>query len=619
MPLRMILAPHPRLYASRKQLERLRVTPDHPLLAAAARKVARDAAEYVLGAAFTYNEATHNAHLIRARMMQNRIVTLLVERFRTGRPRCRDAVVRHVEELERWTHWSWIAARKNQNHPNDIFDLSYGENSATLAIAYDWLYDALSKPERARLVELARRRALIPFLKNTGKKTRAWWFGKPDSNWNTVCAGGAGMLALAMYEEAPEAREVLKRAEVSIAPYLRHLQATSGGWPEGIGYWNYGMRYAFMYLLSHENATGRRHAGLRQPATKASLYFPFDFCPQGVPASFGDVNSWSPLPFHYAVAERLGCRDLLAQLDEASTRAQARSQLWPDAAELLVFHPRKAPLRVARPVAAPCAKLYRGLDWGILADRWPAPNLYLSIRGGTTKVPHSHRDLLSFHLVADGEKMVHNIGVEEYLDSTFGSRRFELFETMPASKNTLLINGVGISGDSTVKTELVRRGGLRGIRIDATEAMGKSRDGNAAAFCGRLFLLLGADAALLVDRIETKFPARMETRLHTQARVKLGKDGALLTGQRAKLGVAYASNVPSVLCTAQVAPTLPGKGASLLRWCTKTCGQTAVTFATLFARGAEAAEVRVRVKGQALRIETIVGKRTISLLLSARL
>jgi hypothetical protein len=336
----MPLSPHPRLYASRAQLESLRVAPAHPLLADAARQVARDAAEYVLGASFAYNEATHNAHLVRARTMQKRIVTLLVERFRSGQPRCRDAVVRHVEEMDRWTHWSWIAARKNQNHPNDIFDLSYGENSATLAIAYDWLYDALSLSERKRLVEIARRRALVPFLKNTGKKDRSWWFGKPDTNWNTVCAGGAGMLALAMYEEAPEAREVLKRAEASVAPYMRHLKATGGGWPEGIGYWNYGMRYAFMYLLSHERATGRTHPLLRQAETRASLYFPLDFCPHGVPSSFGDVNRWSPLPFHYAAAERLGCRDLLAQLDEANTRAKSMSDVWPDAPELPVLYPR---------------------------------------------------------------------------------------------------------------------------------------------------------------------------------------------------------------------------------------------------------------------------------------
>src|SRR6185503_6503117 len=128
-------------------------------------------------------------------------------------------------------------------------------------------------------------------------------------------------------------------------------------------------------------------------------------------------------PFHYAAAERFGMRDLTTSLDRA-TASDGMRGVWPDDAELLVLHPRRA--NNARVVhEKPFAKLYPGLHWGVLADRWPEPGLYLSIRGGTTEVPHSHRDLLSFHLVAGGEKMIENIGVEEYLDSTFGARRFE--------------------------------------------------------------------------------------------------------------------------------------------------------------------------------------------------
>ncbi|MCW8131453.1 MAG: heparinase II/III family protein [Planctomycetota bacterium] len=599
MPTR--LAEHPRLYASREQLERLREPAPLPMLAQAARRVAKDAAGFTLGERIDYDATTHNAHLWRARFNQQRVVALLVERFRTGQRRFRDAAVRHLCAMDGWPHWSWIAERAGKNHPNDIFDLSYGENAATMALGFDWLFYALSDEERARIVDIARRRALIPFLKNTEKKNRSWWYGKPDTNWNTVCAGGAGMLALAMYEFAPEAREAVARAEESVGPFMRLLKDTQGGWPEGLGYWNYGMRYAFMYLLSHERATGRRHPLLAHPSVKASLYFPLQFCPRGVPASFGDINQWSPLPFHYAAAERLGARDLPAELDkqwpgEARSRRDGppdkRGQRsWPDDAELLILHPRKRPPAGKR--RSMVAKRYAGLDWCALADRWPDPDLFLAIRGGTTEVPHGHRDLLSFHLHAGGERMISNLGCEEYLDTTFSERRYDLFETTPPSKNTILLNGVGITGKSTVKTELVRRAGLPGVRIDATEAMGGSRDGRAALFCGRLFLLLSSEAALIVDRVETRFPARMETRMHTHARVKLLPAGADLRGKRARLGVAYACDVPAVLCTAAGAPTAPGKAATMLRWCTHGRSHTSVTFATLLARGRPGATVAV--------------------------
>src|SRR5262249_32551499 len=135
----------------------------------------------------------------------------------------------------------------------------------------------------------------------------AWWFGHAQSNWNTVCAGGAGMLALAMLDEADdsvarEAREVLARTERSIVPYFKELRRSDGAWPEGTGYWNYGMRYGFMYLLSHERAMGRPHPLLRQRATLQTLEFPLLLCPNAVPCSFGDVNSWAPMSFHLGVA-----------------------------------------------------------------------------------------------------------------------------------------------------------------------------------------------------------------------------------------------------------------------------------------------------------------------------
>jgi hypothetical protein len=579
---------HPRLYASRQQLERLRAVTDHPLLTKAVEKVSKDAVEFLKGETFEYDKGTHNAHLIRARIMQGRIVTLLVEHFRTGDVRYRDAVIRHVEEMDRWTHWSWIAERQSKNDPKDIFDLSYGENSTTLAIAYDWLHASLNDEQRKRFVDIARRRSFVPFLYNTEKKTeeknRSWWFGKPDTNWNTVCAGGAGMLALAMYEEAPEAIEVIKRAEISIGSYMRHLTATSGAWPEGIGYWNYGMRYGYMYILSHEKATNREHPLMQLPEAQSTLSFPIHFCPKGIPCSFGDVNRWSPLPFHYAAAERFKRDDLVALLDSFFNPATDADDTWPNDAEMLVLHPRTAKKILEKPITTPYAQLYQGLDWGILADRWPDPNLYVSVRGGSTKVPHTHLDLMSFHLIFGGQKMVHNLGVDEYLDTTFGPRRFDLFETSAPSKNTILINGVGITQESEVATELIKSGDIQGIRIEATEAFGKSRDGNAASFGGRLFVLLNRDTILIIDRIETKFPARMETRFHTYAQSEIRKDSAQLVSQDVKMNVIFASNVPSVLTSAQDALTTPGKVPTVVRWCTQGRDLTAVTFVTMFTK-----------------------------------
>jgi len=430
----MKLSNHPRLYLN---LSGLPKTFDLPFLQECNAFVAKDAAEYARMTPLKYRRKHHNEHLTRAREVQGRIVTLLARWSQTGQDKFRKAAMEYVRMIGDWEYWSWITWRDNNPAPDAIFDLSYGENSATLAIAYDCLYDTLSDEERELFLNIARERSIASGIKHC-KPGGAWWFGKAESNWNTVCAGGLGMLVVAMYEDIPESDELLAMVEKSFTPYMKHLDDTNGAWPEGIGYWNYGMRYAFMYLLSREAATGKPHRLMELDGVNKTMSFPLDFCPSGQPCSFGDVNSWQPLPFHYAVARRLGRTGIMHSIDSISAAKQARYS-WPNAAEWLALHPDSLP-RQKGGASKSVAKLYEGLDWGILADRMPEPSIYMSVRGGTTRVPHGQQDLLSFNCVIGGEKLLAGVNSGEYLATTFSARRNEIFEISPASKNTLFIN-----------------------------------------------------------------------------------------------------------------------------------------------------------------------------------
>lgn len=560
------LSSHPRLWFGRRELERLREAPSLPILVAAEGLVRQQAEQYVKSPVFDWPVNTHNAHLIRARTNQDRILTLLVRYAQTGNERFRRAVLEHVGEMGRWEYWSWIAWRQQDRRADAIFDLSYGENSATLALAYDWLYDSLSASERRLFLDPARGRAFKAFLTHCERKDKAWWFGKKDCNWNTVCAGGGGMLALAMHDELPEAARVLALAEASVRSYMRYLNATGGGWPEGVGYWNYGMYYAFMYLLSWERATGRKHPLLGAPAVRATLSFPLDFSPNGVPSGFGDSNAWRPMPFHYAIAERLGCHGVLAALDRLDSIAGLRSSPWAGAAQLLLLHPRRPPGRVQE--QRHVARLYRGQDWAILADRMPDPGIYLSLRGGTTEVPHGHMDLTSFQCVVGDEQLISDLPAGEYLDTTFGPRRYELPEMTPGGKNVVLVNGVGVARPSSVKTEKLAVGGRPAFRIDATEAMGRMLDGPLMRFRGRLWVLLRSGSVLIVDGCLLRQFGRVESRLHSFARVRFGKTAAVISGKRRRLSASFACTVPAKLHQAIDALTNPGRAPTMIRWCT---------------------------------------------------
>jgi hypothetical protein len=540
----MKLTPHPRLYISQNHIDRLKVPAESTVLKRALRSVRRMANEFVDDPRIRVDETGHNYHLIRARRMQTRILTLLTAYRLTGKKTLRKTILEDVRVIAGWKYWSWITWRQDDARPSAIFDLSYGENSATLAIAYDLLCDELSESEHDLFVETARKRSLQPYLKQNGGRKKSWYYDSPNSNWNTVCNGGAGMLSLSMMERCPEAGRVLELVDQGVDPFFRSLDG-DGGWPEGIGYWNYGMRYGFMYLLSHERATGRRHPLLKRKGTEATLSFPLTFTPNGQPCSFGDVNGFSPLPFHLAAAERFGRADLLNELDLRLQRDDQTDGTWPDQAETVLLHPRTIPKYVSGKSRS--HHLLKGLDWGYVADRMPEPSVYVSVRGGTTDAPHVHRDLMSFHAVVGGEKLIENIPVQDYIDTTFSPRRFELYETSAGSKNTILINGVGVADKSTVITRKLEGRGYRGFRIDATDAMGSTYDGRVCDFCGRAILLLKSQVILVIDRVEVPHVALVESRMHTFHDVTFRADDATIRGKQNRMYVSYASTDPSLL------------------------------------------------------------------------
>jgi hypothetical protein len=187
------------------------------------------------------------------------------------------------------------------------------------------------------------------------------------------------------------------------------------------------------------------------------------------------------------------------------------------------------------------------------------------------------------------------------MDTTFSPRRYELFDTTPPSKNTILINGVGVTGNSTVTTQPVRLAGAVGFRMEATAAMGVMRDGPAARFCGRLFLLIRGRAALILDRVDLPHVGRVESRMHTLAHVQFASVHARLTGQRHSMHVSYACDVPASLHRAIAPQTPPGPEATMLRWCTQ--GQVpAATLATLLCPGRGPSTLSLATRGGRITI-----------------
>ena len=560
-----------RLLVNRERWERLRRIPSLPLLQQAAAALDELAEAHIRDRDIPVDETGFNWHLGRAQQLQSRVISLLTQYGRTQDRRFREAAMDYVRVMAGWKEWSWTTWR--QGDADTIFDLPYGENSLTLALVLDWLAEELSPEERTLLVNTARERCLLPYLAVNGTPgEESWYFRCPNSNWNTVCSGGAGALALALGDACEESARVLALVEESVRQYFEHME-DDGAWPEGIGYWNYGHRYGYYYLLSHEGAERRPHPLLELPGSRATLRFPLLFSPNGTPASFGDANHFFPAPFHYAAAERYQLGDVIAELDRRFLRMGERGDLTSTnrrlracAAELLLFHPGESAAEIAE-TPWPRVSVQRGVEWSYLADRWPHPRLYASVRGGSTEAPHTHQDLLSLFVVVGDEALIHSVGVDEYVDTTFGRRRYELYEISAAAKNVPLINGVGLPHPGRVKTTTVSGDGWEGMALDATETQWVGTP--VEAFVRSVLMLGGGAAILVLDRAVLRDPALAEARFHTFHHLRRGRASADIRGDRESLHLSFAASVPAALKTGRGLPTQPAREPdSILRWVT---------------------------------------------------
>ncbi|NLD87616.1 MAG: hypothetical protein GX633_05090 [Clostridiales bacterium] len=589
---RIPMKPHPRLYIDEKAVENLRRTDLTPGLALDFQVVDKIANESLANTTIQFNEAGHNSMLIRARYMQTRIYCLLCKFLQTGEEKYRKAVLDHIREIDSWPYWSWFEWRAkcepDWEAPFVSFDLSYGENSMTLGIAYDVLYNTLSPEEKEIFYScLKRHRVITEFLRHCkigrgSGRDMGDWIQNEKCNWITVTCGGMGMLALAFYDELEEARQALALCDLAVMSLMVYADECGGSWPEGLSYYNYTLRYAIAFLISYETATGRRHPAFDLPGTAEMNSFFLNFQPNGIPCTFGDNNTlWEPMGYNYHLAQRLGQTHLCPALDKAARYGQNYGDCWPYAAERLLFSVcddiHKVDLSPKNVV-----KLYPGTNFAVMADSLPSPEFYMAIRGGNTNGAHEHNDLSSFHLVAGEEMFITSLTTDEYLDTTFSPRRDELFEMTPLAKNVLLVNGVGMEMYSQVEQREKSYGEYRGIEMDCSEAMGTSRD----SFCAvdsyiRDFIMLTENAFLIVDRAYLPNPGRFDLRFHTFTAVKKGEKCVVLSGKTGrKIKISFDATKQCLLLIGLDTPTKPKEPSKVIRFASELLHKD-IVYATL--------------------------------------
>jgi hypothetical protein len=424
----------------------------------------------------------------------------------------------------------------NPSHFLDVAEMAHA-----VALGYDWLYDVLSGPERTAVRRALITHALKPALERyRGQKE---WV-TATHNWNLVCNAGMVLVALAIADEERElAAFVLGRALESVKGGVGGF-APDGGWVEGPEYWHYGSRYLVYLLDALETALGTDFGLSRAPGLGETALFRLHFVgPTGLRFNFADAAEREEAAPHLFWLARRFDRPLYAWIERQIT-------VRPQALDLLWFDPRgKGP----RADGTPTDMVFKGIHAAFFRSAWEEPNaIFVAMKGGDNRANHSHLDLGTFVMDADGVRWAMDLGPDDYDLPGYFSRqsRYAYYRLKTEGHNTLVLGDQNqnpaarapILGSSSTRDHAF-------AVIDLSEGYA-----GRAEKVWRGLALHGRQHVLVQDEIEAVKPVSVKWGMHTRAEVQLDGRRAILRDGGASL---MARIVEPTGASFEVAPATP--------------------------------------------------------------
>ena len=336
-------------------------------------------------------------------------------------------------------------------HPSHFLDVA--EMSLAVAIGYDWLWECMDAPTRAEIAAALRKYGLEASRENQGWITAV-------NNWGQVCHAGILAAALALAEEDPVGTAAFVQRCIERLPTPMAELAPNGNYPEGPGYWNYGMEFNVVAIALLEHAFGQSYGLVDKPGFQESgAYMDLVTGPTGATFNYADGSSGRSTTFAiWWYAARFGRPDLLAyrELDlylsyTALTRNGAgTNRLFP----LALFWAREPPDGTTP--SAPLVWDSQGKTPIVIQrSSWDDDKaMFVGLKGGSPSGNHGHMDGGSFILEAKRVRWALDLGSESYSPieanpaignalwtMTQDSKRWWVFRLNTWSHNVPMIDG----------------------------------------------------------------------------------------------------------------------------------------------------------------------------------
>jgi len=326
---------------------------------------------------------------------------------------------------------------------NPVGYLDIGEFCVLVGVVYDWLYDILSDEQKLFLEKaiLEKGVSIQQKIYYEGKAPEGvyWTWWDNTNNFNAVCNGGTMVGAVVLFDKYPDVcaqvisntMRGLERMMISYYP--------EGAWFEGVNYWRYTLGYLSYTIMTFENAFGDDFGLLSSPGLEKTGWFGLSLTGSTGSYNFGDSGSTFIDNTHALwCATQFGDAELMAaRLLEMEKLGQTGT-----AHELLYF---------SEALYNECGEVGLSLDTEIsssaivsMKEKWFDTNAtWLAANGMIPKSNHGHLDTGSFVVDMLGERLIIDIGANNYdASGYFSTQRYHYYRTRPEGHNMFLINPV---------------------------------------------------------------------------------------------------------------------------------------------------------------------------------
>ena len=363
-----------------------------------------------------------------------------------------------VTEAQTWGSEEMLARK-----PVWRADLGLADKCYRCALAYDAVYPVLSRKDRKELAERLMEMGVRPSVEDwVVEPTRIHSLNSMGHNWWTSCVYMGGMLALALRDEIPQAREWAEELNEIMPEWfgfsgdvLQNKIKTfddAGGMYESLNYANFGIMEALLFRLAwrhvYPDKTLPEIPQLKQlPVFFASVCYPHNGVLYSI--NFGDGHKNVAADASQILLYALGYRDpgilwYIAQVKEG----QHRDGYYRNRPMGFLYMPdlKKAPL--SPPYAM--SRLFADFGWATMRNSWAKDATMLAVKSGQTW-NHSHADANSFILFYKGVDILKDAGNCSYPNPEYREYFFQ-----SEAHNVVLFDGEGQSREQQYQGSMLR-------------------------------------------------------------------------------------------------------------------------------------------------------------------